>query len=811
MKRVFFILTIFIFLASCFSTRERTHRLPGKYERFTLLPNGWKLSPAGMAIPIGELPLNMVVTSDGRFAITSNNGTGEQSLSVVDLEKQQEVQRFPIGKTWRGLALDETSGRLYVSGGNDDVVLILRWQNGRVAAGDTIPLPVVKGVKYHSISGLDVNPLENQLFVVTKHSNRLFVFDIDTKNLLHQQKMPGKCYDVKLDHQGQFAYVSVWGKAQVLQIDTHRFTIVRKFATGDHPCEMIVSPEDRYLFVANANANTVSLIDIDRGKVIETLNTALTANAPPGSTPNALAYNAKDKILLIANADNNYLSLFDVGEPGLSKSLGFIPVGWYPTAVKYQPRSDRILVANAKGLASMPNPQGPKPGRHQNKRQEQYIGSLFKGALSVISFPDEEKLAYYTRQVYANTPYVQNKIEPGNQTVVPAKHDLKGSRQIRHVFYIIRENRTYDQVLGDLPHGNGDSSLCLFPRKITPNAHKIAETFVLFDNFYVDAEVSADGHNWTMAAYATDYVEKTWPTMYGGRGGRYDYEGGVPISSPSSGYIWNAVLKRGLTLRNYGEFTYGRPNDQGIYVSAEPALQPHTCPEFPGFNTKISDVRRYEIWEKDFTRLEKENAVPALSIIRLPNDHTAGTRKGYPTIPAMIADNDYALGLIVQRISRSSVWKNSVIISVEDDAQNGSDHVDAHRSVLLIAGPHVRRGFVDHTMYSTSGVLKTIELILGLPVMTQFDLSATPLLAAFQDEADIRPYQVVLPEVDMKQTNDGLGYGAQRCEQLNLAREDAIPDVEFNEIIWKAMRGADVSMPAPVRNGFVRITEKDDD
>ncbi len=797
-------IALLIFMLSCYGIRERAPQLPGRYEHFTLLPNGWKLSPAGEAVNIGELPLNMVVTADERYAITSNSGEGEQSISVVDLQKRQEVQRFAVDKTWRGLALDEAAGRLYVSGGNDDWVLVLRWQNGKIAAGDTIRLPGEEGVKFHSVTGLALNPSKQQLFVVTKQSNRLYVFHTGNGALLHRAEMPGKCYDVQLDHRGKYAYVSVWGKALVLQIDTGNFQETRRFRTGDHPCELILSADDRYLFVANANTNNVSVIDVRQGKTVETLNSALTADAPPGSTPNALALNTQDGVLLIANADNNYLSLFDVRQPARSKSLGFIPVGWYPTAVRYLPKTRKILVANGKGMTSLANPQGPMPGR--KRKTEQYIGSLLKGTLSVIPFPQEDQLAEYSARVYANTPFTaKKKANPADQSMVP------GNGKIKHIFYIIRENRTYDQVLGDMPQGNGDSSLCLFGRKLTPNAHKIAETFVLFDNFYADAEVSADGHNWSTAAYATDYVEKTWPTLYGRRGGHYDYEGGVPISSPTSGYIWNNVLNAGLSLRNYGEFTPGTPNEQGFYTSREPALQPYTCPQYPGFNLSITDVTRYEVWEKDFTRLERENAVPALSIIRLPNDHTAGTKKGMRTISAMVADNDYALGLVVQRISQSPVWTSSLILSVEDDAQNGSDHVDAHRSVLLAAGPYVKRAFVDHTMYSTSGVLKTIELILGLSPMTQFDLSATPLTNSFQEQPDTSHYLAVKPKVDLNRINSGKEYGARRCEQLNLSREDAIPDVEFNEIIWKAMRGERSVMPPPVRSGFVRLEAQEED
>ncbi len=554
------------------------------------------------------------------------------------------------------------------------------------------------------------------------------------------------------------------------------------------------------------------MINVQTQKVIETLNGALSPNLPPGSTPNSLALTADGKFLYIANADNNYLSVFDVSRPGHSHSIGFIPVGWYPTAVRVLKSDGTIVVANGKGVASAANPLGPKPGRPDLPyRAEQYIGQMFKGTLSLIPAANESQLAQWSQQVYQNTPFTRSpKKETFQQSVIPLKHGNGKSSKINYVFYVIRENRTYDQVFGDLPQGEGDSTLCLFPRSVTPNAHKLAETFVLFDNFYVDAEVSADGHNWSTAAYATDYVEKTWPTLYGGRGGRYDFENSE-ISRPFSGYLWDNALRFGVTVRDYGEYVEPDKNEPGKYVAIAPGLKGHVCSSFPGWNLKIPDTVRFARWREDFDRLLKLGKVAQLNIVRFPNDHTAGTRSGYPTVLAMIAENDYALGKFVDYLSHSPIWKESVIFVVEDDAQNGSDHIDAHRSPLLVIGPYVKRGFVDHTMYSTSSVLKTIELILGLPPMTQFDLGATPIIAPFTDQPDFTPYSVVVPAVDMGQMNTPHVYGAKRCEELDFSREDAIPDVEFNEILWKAVKGENSEMPAPVRSAFVYLQSAEED
>lgn len=603
-------------------------------------------------------------------------------------------------------------------------------------------------------------------------------------------------------------------KSSIAEIDLNNFQVTNTIKVGDHPCQLIITKDDARLLVADANNNSVSIVDLQKKKETERINSALSPDVPYGSTPNAICFNSDESVLMVVNADNNYLALFDISKPSKTKSLGFIPVGWYPTAVQFIKSSNQILVANGKGLTSMPNPEGPHP-LIKHYHDSEYIGSLFKGSLSIINNPDENELSKYSKLVYDNTPYLyKNKSWVGIQNVIPDKHDEKGSEKIKHVFYIIKENRTYDEVFGDLRQGNGDSSLCFFPQKITPNEHKLVTDFTLFDNFYADAEVSADGHNWSTAAYASDYVEKDWPVNYSGRGQIYNFEGGYPLAAPSSGYIWNDVLNHGKTLRNYGEFTEESKDKKDFYEARDEDIEPYTCPTFPGWSLTISDVERYKLWKSDFEKFEKSDSLPNLCIMRLPNDHTWGTSKGHWTPQAYVAQNDYALGLIVQMISKSKFWKNSIIYVLEDDAQDGSDHVDAHRSTLLVIGPYVKRHFVDHTMYSTSSVLKTIELILGLPPMTQYDLSATPILFSITDKPDFEQYNVVEPQIDLNQKNLASAYGSEECDHLDFAKEDAVPENLFNEILWKAIKGKNSVMPPPVRSAFVKVVEKkakDDD
>ncbi|RYY18930.1 MAG: hypothetical protein EOP41_10215, partial [Sphingobacteriaceae bacterium] len=363
----------------------------------------------------------------------------------------------------------------------------------------------------------------------------------------------------------------------------------------------------------------------------------------------------------------------------------------------------------------------------------QYIAGLFKGSLSFIDAPKPEALKAYTKQVYANTPFTSKKTlladgVAGNP--IPRKAGEKSP--IKHVFYIIKENRTYDQVLGDMPEGNGDTSLCIFGKKVTPNQHALAKDFVLLDNFYVDAEVSADGHNWSMAAYATDIVEKTWPTSYGNRGGSTSFEGGRVVTYPKDGFIWDYCKRAGITYRSYGEF--------GEFDKAHlKSLKGHMGPHSPGFDMDVTDQVRADAWEHDFDSLMAIHAVPQFNTLRISNDHTSGQKKGKISPIAAVADNDLAVGRIIAHLSESPIWKESVVFILEDDAQNGPDHVDAHRSPAFIVGPYVKRNAVVHTMYTTSGFLRTMELILGLPPMSQYDAAAMPLYECFTSKADVTP------------------------------------------------------------------------
>jgi YVTN family beta-propeller protein len=779
--------------------------LPGKLaDGRVRLPSGWYLSPAGVQVEVGELPLNMVVTPDERYVITTDNGTAVQNLTVVDVASWTVVQKLPVSKAWVGLRLIQNGRRLLVSGGNDNRVNIYDFADGKLRFADSLVIARPRPAALVWVAGLDYDAASDLVYSAGKENRSLNIFRLADRSLVKTMQLPATPYTCLVSRVHPYVFVSLWGGSSVAFVDRKSGDIVRTVRVGDHPCDMVESPDGRRLFVANANNNSVSVIAIADGKVQETINASLFPGVPDGSTPNGVALTPDGATLYVANADNNFLAVIDVRREGTARSLGFIPVGWYPTCVKVLPSSGRIIVANGKGGSSRPNPGGPNPS--QPRHSSEYIGSLFMGSLSRIDPPDGVSMQSYTAAVYANSRLGKPAVSPAGNPVNPG-----GERHlIEHVFYIIKENRTYDQVFGDIDRGNGDPSLCLFGEGVTPNHHALVRQFVLLDNFYADAEVSADGHNWTMGAYATDYVEKTWPTSYGGRGGEYEYEGGYPDTYPSAGFLWDDCRRNGVSYRTYGEFAQN-PGEKGdTAVGLLPSLAGHTAPHAHGWDLDYSDIQRYQDWEKEFSSYEANGLLPAFQTIKLPNDHTEGSRAGKRTPRAFVAQNDRALGLIVERISHSRYWATSAIFVVEDDAQNGPDHVDAHRTVALVISPWTKRGFVDSDLYSTSSMVRTMELILGLPPMSQFDSTAAPMFNSFSTAPDTSPYVSREASIDMEEKNQKGAFGQIRSEEMDFSRPDAVPDLELSEIVWRSVRGSGSPMPAPVRSAFVRVRGSED-
>ncbi|HEX5068611.1 MAG TPA: bifunctional YncE family protein/alkaline phosphatase family protein [Vicinamibacterales bacterium] len=821
------------------ATKDRPGYLGGGV---TLLPNGWRISPAGRHFSIGDLPLAMTLSPDGHALVVTNNGYQRPSLKVFDLDRETSAT-VTMDDAWLGLAWHPDGKRVFSSGAASNTVLELGWDGARLRAGRKINVaktvaPVAAGAtrpptaQQTFVGGIAVSADGERLYAAHVYGQFVSMVDVATGALLASADLPAEPYTALLSHDDATLFVSVWGGARVLTFDAKTLAPKASIDVGEHPNAMALSPDGRRLFVACANTNAVWAIDLAAGRATEQISTALFPKAPPGSTPNSVAVSPDGSRLLVANADNNAVAFVDISSPGSSRVLGFIPTGWYPTGVLFSRDATQIFVLSGKGLASMPNVRGPQPGL--GRGEGQYIGSSLEGSLSILPTPDAAALAQYTKKVYDLTPYTDEaRLAPGSTAGSPIPARVGDASPIKHVFYVIRENRTYDQILGDLDRGNGDPSLALFGENTTPNAHALAREFVTFDNFYVNAEVSYAGHAFSTGAYSNDFVEKIWPTNYGGRGATYLSEGGgtmrTPygnIAAPPNGYIWDAVVRANRTVRSYGEFaararagapesepsTAARAVQRGEMIATVPGLEGRVHPSFPGFDLSITDNHRVDIWLEEFKAFESNGQLPALSIIRLGNDHTNGTRAGSPTPRAMIAENDLALGRLVEAISRSVYWKDSAIFVVEDDAQDGPDHVDAHRSVVLVISPYARRGVVDSTLYTTSGVLRTMELILGAEPMTQYDAAATPMHAAFQRTPVMTPYARKDARIPLDERNRASAPGAAASARMDFDEADVTPMLELNEILWQSVHGAGARMPPPVHAAFVRPTlERDTD
>jgi YVTN family beta-propeller protein len=773
--------------------QTRTRTLPGQTESDYLLPNGWRLTPAGRQVELGGLPLRITAAPGTPYLIATSNGYGGHFLALIDAAQERVVQRVPIQEGWMGIAVDAASRTVYASAGSQDRILVYRLTGGRLEPDSDIPLEAGTFP-----AGLAIDPAGKRLYVTANGANALKVVDVAQRKTVAVIPVGVKPYTCVLSHDGRRAFVSNWGEDSVAAIDLAEKTVYRTIPVREKPNDLLLDAAGERLFVANGNRNTVSVIDVAAGRAAEEIDVGLAPSAPPGSTPNALAINPEGTRLFVANADNNALAVVDISKPGRSAAKGFIPTGWYPTAVAFA--AGKLIVANGKGVASEANTTRWKEGSPYPSNPG-YVASLLPGSLSFIDVPDAPALGRYSEAVYRNSPFRTPR--PGQAA---APFALGRACPIRYVFYIIKENRSYDGVLGDMREGNGDPRYCLFPDRVTPNHHALARDFVLFDNLYHDAEVSADGHHWVTSAYATDYVEKFWPAMYGGNGqhARLDLHDD-PVAFSASGFLWDLCARAGLTYRSYGEGARIRFAAAGAVKAVTPSLEGHIHPRYFGADgiQQMSDRRRFELWEHEFREFERNGRMPRFTVMSLPGDHLLGTRPGAQTPSAMMAENDLVVGRIVETLSHSRYWKEMAVFIVEDDTQGGPDHVDVHRAPVLIASPYAKRGIVDTTMYSSSSVLLTMERILGLPPMTQYDAAAAPMWNAFQSKADLRPYRCRAANIDIDEKNRTSAYGAERSRELLLDVADSADDGEYTSIIWKSIRGADSPVPPRKVAAFV--------
>jgi Phosphoesterase family len=614
----------------------------------------------------------------------------------------------------------------------------------------------------------------------------LAVVDLASKRVLQHVQTEPYPYDVVTSRNGE-VYVTAWGGTTVSWFAPDKNGSLkekRRIAVGRHPSALLLNQRGSRLFVASASTSSIAVVDTKNGRVRTKLLDPPPAGPHQGSTPNALALSNDGSRLYVAEADNNAVAVFQLsGEiSGVSKArggnrlLGRIPVEWYPTALLMT--QDSLFVLNGKGKGTRPNPQFPTPDKKLADDSVEYTLGQLNGTITTLPAQMKAKeLRALTRRVAQANNW--------NQT----RRNTAKYPPFKHVIYIIKENRTYDQVLSDLPQGDGDTSLLFFPRAISPNHHALAERFGLFDRFFCNAEVSSQGHVWSTAAYVTDYGEKTIPSLYSSR--RSENDRG-DVDEPASGYIWNAVILSGLTLRNYGEFGEPVPsknkNGPVRYRALKAALDPYTSPDYPAFDMKIPDQVRANIWLKEFQQFVRQGNLPALEIMHLPGDHTSGGRPGRPTPKAHMADNDLALGRIVEAVSNSAYWKDTVFFVLEDDAQDGPDHIDSHRSVMFVISAYNRGGAI-HRFVNTTDVFATMEEILGLNKVSKFDYYGRPLRELFNDKPDLRPYVALKSEQPLDELNPVTSETAQASLDLNLDQVDAADEDSFNRILWNLLKG----------------------
>lgn len=802
-----------------------------------LVPTNQFLRPVGYQIQFSGRPVDLALSPDGKWLAALNIN----SLDLFRVKDRSKIQSLKIkkGGSFNGITFSKDGKKIYVSQARDFVLIAEMGKDNVLTWVDQIEFKRPKVGGHPVPGGIELNEQNSKLYVTLNRSNSLAVIQLSDK-AIKEIPVGVAPYEVQL-FSNEKAYVSNWGgrqpvegestyttsKSEILvdaetgiasngSISVIDLTVgkeVKDIEVGLHPTAMVFSPNKEKLFVACSNSDIISVIDTQTDKVIDKISVNLEDSLPFGNAPNALTISKDGNLLYVANGTENSICVIDLST---NKIAGLIPTAWYPGAVIFDKEEKYLFVANTKGIGS----------RNSKVDQYGYNTHNHTGSISVIPTPDRQQLQQMTETVKKNNSFVRmqeqnnQKITKSGQVAVP---QFPGqTSHFKHVIYIIKENRTYDQVFGDLPQGNGDSTLVHFGREVTPNHHALAEEFVLLDNYYCSGVLSADGHQWTDEAYVTDYLEK----FFGDFPRSYPYDGGDPLAYSPTGFIWDNVLKHGLTYRNYGEFIDAQINPKllsfteiyqdftagtgRVKIRAKsnlPQMQPYSCPTYIGFPNKVSDQYRAAEFIKELKEFEQNNNMPNFIILLLPNDHTSGTKPGLPPPKAAVADNDLALGKIVEAVSNSKFWKETCIFVTEDDPQAGLDHVDGHRTVGMVISPYTKRKKVVSTYYSQINMFRTMENILGIPPLNKFDLTAKTMSDCFTEKADLTPYKAIPNNIPLDQINPGLLslsgdalFWAKKSMEQNLDELDQIEEDTFNRIIWHAVKGYDVPYPEINKN-----------
>ncbi|HEX2780063.1 MAG TPA: bifunctional YncE family protein/alkaline phosphatase family protein [Gemmatimonadaceae bacterium] len=780
------------------------------------LPTGRYLDPVAPSASLASsFPLGVARSSDGSRVAILLSGYQKQGVQLLD-RATGRTSFVEQPAAFVGVALSPNGRTLWASGSNEDLVYRYEWGADSAILRDSLILaphvPHLDGKRYPA--GIALSRDGRWVYVAENLADSVAVFEAASARLVGRWATGRYPYAVLVGASGE-VYVSAWGGSSVAVFDPLTDGTLRPrraLAAGRHPSAMLLSADGSRLFVASSSTDRVTVLDPRSGETIAQLVDTPPGGPGEGSTPDALALSADGRWLYVAEADNNAVATFALsartsgvaGGTARDSLVGRVPVDWYPTALATV--GDSLLVLAAKGSPPRANPGLGTPGK-RNHLESMYTLDQLRGTMLMIPQPRAGRAldALSARVAAANR-------------WTPRPRAKRSYPPIEHVVYIIKENRTYDQVLGDLPLGDGDTSLVFFPRAVSPNHHALAERFGVYDRFFVNAEVSADGHNWSMAAYATDYVEQTLESNYSGRGRTYDYEGtnrededwarvagSVPeddAAEPANGYLWNLAERKGITFRNYGEFVVGVKGDRNdmpaSYRGAKPFLAKNTNPNAPGFDMHIRDQVRADVWIAELQEYVKRGSMPALEILRLPNDHTEGASAGRPTPRAHMADNDLALGRVIEALSKTPFWRSTAVFVLEDDAQDGPDHVDSHRSPLLVISPWARGG-VHHRWTNTTDAIATMAELLKLGTLSQFDHFGEPLRDIWREKPDVRPYRALTPSISLDEKTPRGAPGTGASATLDLRYEDRINDDLFNRILWVAVKGPGVPYPGSRR------------
>ena len=722
----------------------------------TQLPSGWWIgSPPAAFAATGTMPQGIALSPDAKHLAVVESGAGPSGIRVFEVPSLHQSAYLELKNAF-GKPVWDDNAHVWLALASQHAIGFVNTDSGQVErtidTGDkTWPAAIA------------LSPDRKTLATTDDNGAAVLLVDVASGKVTKTIATASHPGDIAFAPGGSTLAWTNRAGSTISTVPAAGSSTPRTIEVGRHPTALAFA-SNTTLYVAASDDDAVARVDLGLQTRTASINVGI-HNGPVngwGASPNALALTA-DGTVLVTNGAQNSLALIKG-----TKLVSRLSTGWYPDGAAVA--GNTAYVIDGKGESSRPNPQFSPFARHGAG----YVAASLAGSVRAIDLrtPDQ------TRTVIAF-------ISKGLQ--IPANSIVRPNGPIKHVIYLIKENRSYDQVLGDIPGAAGDPSLTLFGKDITPNQHAIASRFGVLDHAFTNSQVSADGHNWTDAGFANDYLERFWPPLYGGKRQLYDFEDGAVASVPHNGYLWDAAARAHITYRNYGEFVTNATVPGGDVSTQEAALKEHTDLKFPGFDLEISDLDRFNLWNAEFRTFERSGALPALEIVRVPNDHTEGTRAGSLTPQAYVAQNDYAIGKIVEAVSHSRYWRDTVIFSVEDDAQNGPDHIDDQRSTFYLASPYARGGVI-HARYSTASVLHTFEIMLGMKPLSIYDATATPLYEAFSQRPNMQPFVALKPTIDMNAVNKKTAYGAQISAKMDFTHEDRADFGQLNDILYHAVR-----------------------